>query len=63
MCLGYVIVPASGIDVGGCVSDVDLLWGGNVKDHAVAQEDSWQRILQFFQKHLPPSPQETTVRN
>ena len=63
VCLGYVIVPASGIDVGGCVSDVDLLWGGNVKDHAVAQEDSWQRILQFFQKHLPPSPQETTVRN
>ncbi|KAL8622877.1 hypothetical protein ACOMHN_026998 [Nucella lapillus] len=32
--------------------DEDLLWGGYVKDHAVAQEDSWRRILQCFEKHL-----------
>ncbi|KAK7104520.1 acyl-coenzyme A thioesterase 5-like [Littorina saxatilis] len=33
----------------------DLLWGGYVKEHAIAQEDSWQRILNFMNKYLPSS--------
>ncbi|XP_070181668.1 acyl-coenzyme A thioesterase 1-like isoform X2 [Littorina saxatilis] len=33
----------------------DLLWGGYVKEHAIAQEDSWHRILNFMNKHLPSS--------
>ncbi|XP_063072727.1 acyl-coenzyme A amino acid N-acyltransferase 1-like [Engraulis encrasicolus] len=28
------------------------LWGGNLADHAAAQEDSWQRILGFLRHHL-----------
>ena len=27
-------------------------WGGNPKDHSWAQEDSWQKILQFFRTNL-----------
>lgn len=30
-------------------------WGGNAKDHSHAQEDSWQKIVQFFSKNLGPS--------
>lgn len=30
-------------------------WGGNAKDHSHAQEDSWQKIVQFFRKNLGPS--------
>ncbi|XP_033734777.1 bile acid-CoA:amino acid N-acyltransferase-like [Pecten maximus] len=29
-----------------------LVWGGNPVDHAYAQEDSWRRILTFFNRHL-----------
>lgn len=29
-----------------------LVWGGNPVDHAHAQEDSWRRTLNFFNKHL-----------
>ena len=30
-------------------------WGGNPKDHSLAQEDSWQKILEFFKKNLGQS--------
>ncbi|XP_078366122.1 acyl-coenzyme A thioesterase 5-like [Oculina patagonica] len=30
-------------------------WGGNAKDHSLAQEDSWQKILEFFSKNLGQS--------
>ncbi|XP_062373493.1 peroxisomal succinyl-coenzyme A thioesterase-like [Sardina pilchardus] len=29
-----------------------MLWGGQTKPHAHAQEDSWEKILLFLQKHL-----------
>ena len=29
-----------------------LAWGGNAKDHSLAQEDSWQKILEFFSKNV-----------
>ncbi|XP_068573552.1 peroxisomal succinyl-coenzyme A thioesterase-like [Cebidichthys violaceus] len=31
---------------------VTLLWGGQTKPHADAQEDSWNKILAFLQQHL-----------
>nr|NP_001020658.2 acyl-CoA thioesterase 15 precursor [Danio rerio]AAI24587.1 Si:dkeyp-89c11.3 [Danio rerio] len=31
---------------------VVMLWGGQTKPHAYAQEDSWKKILAFFQEHL-----------
>uniref|UniRef100_A0A8C2ZME6 Acyl-CoA thioesterase 14 n=1 Tax=Cyclopterus lumpus TaxID=8103 RepID=A0A8C2ZME6_CYCLU len=34
------------------IKDVILLWGGQTKPHADAQEDSWRNILAFLQKHL-----------
>ncbi|KAK7477483.1 hypothetical protein BaRGS_00031307 [Batillaria attramentaria] len=33
--------------------NTDLQWGGYVKEHAEAQEDSWKRILHFFRTNLP----------
>ena len=29
-----------------------MLWGGQTKPHADAQEDAWEKILLFLQKHL-----------
>ncbi|XP_077120166.1 acyl-coenzyme A thioesterase 1-like [Ranitomeya variabilis] len=29
-----------------------VLWGGQMKEHAKAQEDAWKKILTFFSKHL-----------
>ena len=34
------------------VTGMDFLWGGNPKDHAAAQEDSWKRIREFLKAHL-----------
>nr|XP_023694720.1 acyl-coenzyme A thioesterase 4-like isoform X1 [Paramormyrops kingsleyae] len=31
---------------------VIMLWGGQTKPHADAQEDSWKKILEFLQLHL-----------
>ncbi|XP_060759513.1 bile acid-CoA:amino acid N-acyltransferase-like [Neoarius graeffei] len=31
---------------------VILLWGGQTKPHAYAQEDSWEKILDFLRQHL-----------
>ncbi|XP_067861321.1 peroxisomal succinyl-coenzyme A thioesterase-like isoform X2 [Heptranchias perlo] len=31
---------------------VNVLWGGEAKPHADAQEDSWKKILAFLEKHL-----------
>ncbi|TNN50970.1 Bile acid-CoA:amino acid N-acyltransferase [Liparis tanakae] len=31
---------------------VIMLWGGQTKPHADAQEDSWSKILAFLQEHL-----------
>ena len=33
-----------------------FVWGGNAKDHSRAQEDSWQKILEFFSKNLSKNP-------
>ena len=30
-------------------------WGGNPKDHSLAQDDSWRKILEFFRKNLDQS--------
>lgn len=35
-----------------CTETVITLWGGDTRLHAVAQEDSWRRILGFLQQHL-----------
>ena len=35
---------------------VIMLWGGEPKGHAVAQEDSWKRILNFLKEHLCIQP-------
>ncbi|CAG5926774.1 unnamed protein product, partial [Menidia menidia] len=35
---------------------VVLLWGGQTKPHADAQEDSWRKMLSFLQQHLYCSP-------
>ncbi|KAM4615671.1 uncharacterized protein ACJ7VT_010761 [Polymixia lowei] len=35
---------------------VVMLWGGQPKPHADAQEDSWEKILMFLRQHLYPSP-------
>ncbi|KAM5130036.1 acyl-coenzyme A thioesterase 1-like [Mantella aurantiaca] len=29
-----------------------MLWGGQLREHAKAQEDAWKKILTFFSKHL-----------
>lgn len=34
---------------------VIMLWGGQTKPHADAQEDLWQKILDFLQQHLHSS--------
>lgn len=34
------------------VTGMDFLWGGNPKDHAAAQEDSWKRMQEFLKAHL-----------
>jgi len=34
---------------------ITFAWGGNPKDHSLAQEDSWQKILEFFRKNLGQS--------
>ncbi|XP_053364385.1 acyl-coenzyme A thioesterase 1-like, partial [Clarias gariepinus] len=31
---------------------VIMLWGGQTRPHAYAQEDSWEKILNFLQQHL-----------
>ncbi|XP_010013950.1 PREDICTED: LOW QUALITY PROTEIN: acyl-coenzyme A amino acid N-acyltransferase 2-like [Nestor notabilis] len=33
-------------------SPLPLLWGGEVKPHAEAQEHSWKEIIRFLEKHL-----------
>lgn len=33
----------------------NFVWGGNTHDHAKAQEDSWQKIREFFMKNLGQS--------
>ncbi|XP_071770140.1 acyl-coenzyme A thioesterase 5-like [Centroberyx gerrardi] len=35
---------------------VVLLWGGETKPHADAQEHSWEKILAFLRQHLYPCP-------
>ena len=30
-----------------------VLWGGRKKEHAIAQEDSWRRILHFLRTNIP----------
>lgn len=31
---------------------VVVVWGGQTKPHAYAQEDAWEKILAFLQQHL-----------
>lgn len=35
------------------VMGTNVVWGGNPRDHAYAQEDSWKRIIDFFRNNLP----------
>ncbi|KAM3867052.1 acyl-coenzyme A thioesterase 3-like [Diretmus argenteus] len=35
---------------------VFMLWGGQAKPHADAEEDSWMKILAFLRQHLQPDP-------
>ncbi|KAM3858938.1 acyl-coenzyme A thioesterase 3-like [Diretmus argenteus] len=35
---------------------VFVLWGGQAKPHADAEEDSWMKILAFLRQHLQPDP-------
>ncbi|KAJ7392140.1 hypothetical protein OS493_013512 [Desmophyllum pertusum] len=37
-------------------------WGGNAKDHSHAQEDSWQKIVQFFRKNPWSKPQKSSLK-
>jgi hypothetical protein len=30
-----------------------MVWGGKIKDHAHAQVDAWDKIINHFRKHLP----------
>ncbi len=39
--VNVVVIPA-----------VVVLWGGQTKLHAYAQEDAWEKILQFLWQHL-----------
>ncbi|XP_038667667.1 peroxisomal succinyl-coenzyme A thioesterase-like isoform X1 [Scyliorhinus canicula] len=41
---------------------VNVLWGGEAKPHADAQEDSWKRVLAFLGKHLVPQHSATIVQ-
>ncbi|XP_066525498.1 peroxisomal succinyl-coenzyme A thioesterase-like [Hoplias malabaricus] len=43
---------ASNFILQGSNKKVLLVWGGQTKPHADAQEDSWQKILAFFKQHL-----------
>ncbi|KAL5008200.1 hypothetical protein ScPMuIL_013781 [Solemya velum] len=38
-----------------------FMWGGEPKSHAIAQEDSWKRIQEFFHKHLQTGNEQTVV--
>ncbi|KAK3558389.1 hypothetical protein QTP86_017996 [Hemibagrus guttatus] len=39
-------------------SKVMILWGGQTKAHSQAQEDSWNKILAFFEQHLYRNPSD-----
>ena len=41
----------------GCIIE----WGGNPKDHQRAQEDSWQRMLHFFNEYVGTGPTKRTI--
>ncbi|KAK7104525.1 bile acid-CoA:amino acid N-acyltransferase-like isoform X2 [Littorina saxatilis] len=52
---GHLLEPPYSPHCRYCVNPtfgMDFLWGGNPSDHAVAQEDSWNRILKFLKTHL-----------
>ena len=34
------------------VDNPHIIWGGESKSHAQAQEDSWSNILAFLRKHM-----------
>ncbi|OWF36219.1 acyl-coenzyme A amino acid N-acyltransferase 1-like [Mizuhopecten yessoensis] len=34
------------------IMGTNVVWGGNARDHAYAQEDSWKRILNFLRTNL-----------
>jgi len=60
---GHLIEPpysphflASNFIVQGTREKVIMLWGGQSKPHADAQEEAWKKILAFLQQHLYPSP-------
>ncbi|XP_056133190.1 peroxisomal succinyl-coenzyme A thioesterase-like [Lampris incognitus] len=60
---GHLIEPpytphfrSSNFIVQGSREKVVMLWGGQTKPHADAQEDSWEKILAFLRQHLYPSP-------
>ncbi|XP_058273384.1 peroxisomal succinyl-coenzyme A thioesterase-like isoform X2 [Hemibagrus wyckioides] len=40
---------------------VIMLWGGQTRLHSYAQEDSWEKILDFFNKHLCRASQQARL--
>ncbi|XP_051974143.1 peroxisomal succinyl-coenzyme A thioesterase-like [Xyrauchen texanus] len=58
-CAGHLIEPpytphfrASNFILQDTKEKIVMLWGGQTKPHAYAQEDAWEKILSFLQKHL-----------
>ncbi|XP_006864777.1 PREDICTED: bile acid-CoA:amino acid N-acyltransferase [Chrysochloris asiatica] len=52
---GHLIEPSyAPLCCGSWVSNMPMLWGGEVIPHAAAQEHSWKEIQKFLRKHLMP---------
>jgi len=49
------LIRASNFIMAATREKVIMLWGGRTKPHADAQEDSWEKILEFLRQHLVPS--------
>ena len=39
-------------NLGKLTGEYYLAWGGEMKDHARAQEDAWTKILKFLQRNV-----------
>ena len=35
-----------------CIPGSNVVYGGKPVEHAIAQQDSWTRIIKFFKLHL-----------
>ncbi|KAG7324009.1 hypothetical protein KOW79_012025 [Hemibagrus wyckioides] len=64
---GHLIEPpytphcqASNFMLAETTSKVLILWGGHTKAHSQAQEDSWNKILSFFEQYLYRNPSDSS---